>query len=161
MRRPPSPLVVAVLLALGIGAAQAQNIYRWVDRDGSIHYSDLLPPADARNEEQKNLGDNVIQSDTLPYAVRNAVENFPVTLYSSRDCGEPCSAGRDLLTQRKVPFSESDVQTKADAEALKAATGRPQPLVPSLIVGRQSAVGFQEATWNALLDAAGYPKAAP
>lgn len=38
-------LVAAATLALALGsAAQAQKLYRWVDQEGKVHYSDHVPP---------------------------------------------------------------------------------------------------------------------
>ena len=156
-------LLISLLLSLALaGAALAQTTYRWVDRDGGVHYSDDPPPAEARNAQQKTLGDNVIESGGLPFAVRYAAERFPVTLYTTSDCADLCRSGRELLKRRGVPFTEKVVHTKADSDALgQALGGDADPQVPSLTVGRSFAKGYLEAQWNALLDAAGYPKSAP
>ena len=41
----PSPLaaLLAAALALASGTAFAQAVYRWIDADGKVHYSDQLP----------------------------------------------------------------------------------------------------------------------
>jgi hypothetical protein len=35
----------------------AGNMYRWVDKDGKVHYTDQLPPPEAQSAERKKLGD--------------------------------------------------------------------------------------------------------
>jgi hypothetical protein len=152
-------MIIGILIAVGISAAaRAQTVYRWLDHEGGVHYSDLPPPANARDGEQKSLDNNVIDSSELPFSVRTAADNFPVTLYSSATCGDLCDVGRSLLKRRGIPFAEKLVETKDDADALSKVLGNPDLMVPSLTVGRQSAKGYLEAEWNALLDAAGYPK---
>lgn len=47
----PSPhrlLPVALSLLLGLGLAQAGDIYRWTDADGRVHYGDRPPPQGAQ-----------------------------------------------------------------------------------------------------------------
>lgn len=48
MRIPPLPaaLAVAVALAIAVPAGHAGQVYRWVDKQGRVHYGDR-PPADA------------------------------------------------------------------------------------------------------------------
>jgi hypothetical protein len=150
-------LALATLAACTL--ARAQEVFRWVDRDGGVHYSDNPPPVYAHNQEQKRLGTGASAGNGLPFAVRRAADRNPVTLFATADCGEPCLSGRALLNQRHIPFAEKMVQTFNDAEALKETMGGRDPVVPSLIVGKQTARGFQGAVWSALLDAAGYPKA--
>ena len=73
-----STIAKSVLVALvGAGVlvsaiANAQTLYRWVDKDGKVQYSDMPPPANAKNSQQKRLGDNLIEQDKLPYALRMA-----------------------------------------------------------------------------------------
>jgi len=37
-------LLAVLLLSLGASGVLAQNVYKWVDEDGSVHYSQTLPP---------------------------------------------------------------------------------------------------------------------
>ena len=154
---PTLSLAFALMLAT---AASAQEIFRWVDKDGKVHYGDMLPPpVEVKNVQTKKLGDSVIEQDALPYAVSLAMKNNPVTLYAN-DCGEGCTNARALLTKRGVPFSDKNPQTDAAAAAaLKAAAGGLQ--VPTIVIGAANLSGFEESGWNAALDAAGYPRFNP
>jgi glutaredoxin len=151
-------IVVAALAAWAITAADAQtNVYRWVDKDGKVQYSDTPPPKDARSSTQRTLGGGYPDTSQLPYATQMAMKKSPVTLFMSGDCGEPCDQGRALLGQRGIPFTQRNAQAnKADAEALKQAAGQLQ--VPVLLVGSNTLKGFSEESWNAALDSAGYPR---
>ncbi|MEM9172744.1 MAG: DUF4124 domain-containing protein [Pseudomonadota bacterium] len=42
-------------LALFLASAAAQQVYRWVDDDGVVHYSDQPPPVDARELESVDI----------------------------------------------------------------------------------------------------------
>jgi len=152
-------LVVAVLLAVALTGAQAQQMYRWVDRDGRVHYTQQPPPADAKNVQRRSTSVGTAESSNLPYATRVAAQNFPVTLFTSAECQAPCKDGRESLEKRGIPFEEVVVGDEKSVEELKRAAGRMQ--VPVLRVGKQVEVGFAPDAWKSALDAAGYPASGP
>ena len=138
--------------------AQAQtNVYRWVDRDGRVQFSDSPPPADARDVTQRRLGGGGDEDAQLPYATQLAKRRNPVTLYTGGDCGDACVKGRELLERRGIPYTERDAQNNdADREALKKLVG--SLYVPTLVVGEATTKGYDEDLWQAAFDGAGYPK---
>lgn len=145
-----------VALMLAIGPAAAGKLYKWVDKDGNLHYTDQPPPPEAKSAEQKKFGDKA-SGAPVSYALQQAAKNFPVTLYSADKCGEACSKASALLSQRGVPFTDKDAQSEAGAEELKGLTGG-RLEVPVMKLGSQVVRGYEEGAWNAALDAAGYPK---
>ena len=150
-------IVAALAACLGTAAVAQTNVYRWVDKDGKVQFSDQPPPKDAKGVTQKSMGGGGNDLSQLPYATQVAIRKFPVTMFMSGDCGEPCSQGAALLGQRGVPYTVRNAQAnKADAEALKKAAGQMQ--VPVLLVGDNVLRGYSEDSWNAALDAAGYPR---
>ncbi len=158
-----SPLILALLIA---GAAQAQQLYRWIDEKGRVHVTDTPPPASARNVQKKNPGASAAESGDpqsgakpgqQPYELAQAMKEYPVTLYTSPICKEGCAAARAALNRRGVPFKEVQVWEQKSNEELKAATGSSE--VPALVVGRSVHKGFEQAAYDALLDAARYPRA--
>ncbi|HEY7787334.1 MAG TPA: DUF4124 domain-containing protein, partial [Casimicrobiaceae bacterium] len=74
-----------LLLAAFAGGSAAQSLYRYIDADGHVVYSDQPPPPTAKDVQPKRLPENVIETDPLPFAVKEAAERFPVTLYTF-DC---------------------------------------------------------------------------
>jgi len=157
MKRLPRHIVPLVLL-FAVTAVGAQTAYRWVDKDGKVHYGDQPPPPKAALKvEQKRLGAPGAD-DTLPYAARKAIEDFPLTLWVSEECKTLCDDARNWLKRRGAPYSEKMVQSEEDLEALKALTGG-EAQVPVLQVGPKPFKGFQSSEWKRLLDAAGYPEA--
>ncbi|MBU6484031.1 MAG: glutaredoxin family protein [Betaproteobacteria bacterium] len=156
MRTALLPLCVALAFVL---AAQAAPLYRYIDANGHVVYSDQPPPPGAKAVQAKQLQGNVIDTDTTPLATRQAMQVFPVTLYTF-DCGEVCREAQALLVKRGVPYTSIDVTTPEGGTRLKALTGGQS--APALQVGdKLLAVGFNESRWQALLDEAGYPKTAP
>lgn len=146
-----------VLMALGLCAMglNAQTVFRSVGPDGRVTFSDR-PGPQAQTPRAGTTGGGVDPSATpaLPYALAQVVTRYPITLYTAKECG-PCDTGRQLLTQRGVPFTEKTVNSNDDI----AAFGRlnPDNSLPLLTLGGQSVKGFSERDWVQYLDAAGYP----
>jgi glutaredoxin len=155
-------LVTGVALAMLCGAAHAQ-MYRWVDKDGGVHYTQTPPPADAKSKQKMSgtgAGNSANSANPdLPYATQVAAKNSPVTLYTSPDCGAPCDQARAHLAKRGVPFKETSVQEQKDADEVKNLSGTPQ--VPLLVVGSQKLSGYLDEGYDSMLNAAGYPASAP
>src|SRR5215470_13938015 len=151
-------LAAAVAAVFATAAvAQNQQVYRYVDKEGRVVYSDRGPPADARDIQSKRLRGNVIENNEIPVAAQQAQERFPVTLYSF-DCGEVCTQAEGLLNRRGVPYSGVNVETPEGAEQLSKMTGELR--APVLQVGDRTFIkGYSETQWNKALDEAGYPKA--
>jgi glutaredoxin len=148
-------LIALTLLAL---PAAAGTLYRWVDADGRVHYTDTPPPASAKDVKQKATTGQPADAGRLPYATQVAAKNFPVTLYAT-DCGEACTKARDLLRKRGIPHTEKDPQQPAEQQELsKLLSGQLE--VPVLKVGSSLSRGFSEEQWHTALDAAGYPRTA-
>jgi glutaredoxin len=150
-----------ILLATSFGVA-AQTMYRWTDKEGKVHYSDRAPAAgEAAKVEQKRSVTLGVATAEPPALLRQAMTDYPVTLYTQATCGEPCDSGRDYLKRRGVPFSEKSLSSQQDADSLRAIVGGSDKLtIPVMQVGSKSAKGFSASEWNNLLDAAGYPKTA-
>jgi hypothetical protein len=149
------PTIVLIALTALAGAALAQSTYRWVDRGGQVHFSDQPPPATIQEVEVKRYSAG--RPDLTPsYTVSKAATDFPVALYTSNDCGEPCVLARALLEARGVPFTEQVLSTEDDLVTYRGIFGPPEE-VPALTVGRQPFRGFEKGAWNRLLDDAGYP----
>ena len=152
--------VCLLSLALLATGADAQNLYRWVDKNGKVHYSDQPPPKEIKKVDQPRLGTSTIETSGLPYGAQQAARDFPVTLFTSSDCKAECDTARAFLRKRGIPFSESAVATSDDTAAFKKRFGSDNVFLPSMTVGSQNQQGFEEGAWNSLLDGAGYPRTA-
>jgi glutaredoxin len=150
--------MAARLIALSalLLCAPVHALYKIVGPDGKVTYTDRLPsPADGRVTPLNAAGAGAGDAATLPLELRQVAARYPVTLYVIADCA-PCDSARALLRQRGVPYVEKIVQSGEDAEALQRLAGSRD--APTLMIGQQPLRGLSADTWNAYLDAAGYPR---
>jgi glutaredoxin len=152
---------VAVLLAAACSLAQAQQIYRIVGPDGKVSFSDQPPAAAPRSNAGNSAatGSSGNSPDTgsarLPFELSKVARQFPVVLYSGKDCA-PCNSGRNLLINRGIPFTERTVENNESIDALRQLSG--QGSLPLLTIGTQQLKGYSDTSWTQYLSAAGYPE---
>ena len=153
-------IVRAVLIAVLFAGLQAQaqsTVYRWVDKDGKVQFSDSPPPADATGASARTMGGGYVEGEQLPYATQVAMRRNPVVLYTSDVCGDVCAQARAVMSKRGVPFTEKNAEKNpADAEELQKLTGELK--VPVLKVGENTIRGYLEESWQSALDEAGYAR---
>jgi len=152
-----STVILIGVAATLSGTLFAGQLYRWVDEKGNVEFRDTPPPASvpSKNIEQRKLGGGTVPAADLPYSVKQAMKNFPVTLWAT-DCGEACANARAHLARRGVPHVEKDPQS--EFENFKKITGGTE--VPVIFVGSTRLKGYLESDLDNALDAAGYPKTA-
>ncbi|HSQ04415.1 MAG TPA: glutaredoxin family protein, partial [Burkholderiales bacterium] len=148
-------ITLGIATILFSGALAAAQLYRWVDEKGNVEWRDTPPPSGAKQVEQRNIRPNTIDTAGMPYAVKRAARDFPVTLWAT-NCGEPCDKARTHLARRGVPYTEKNPQS--DLEAYKKLMGGLE--IPVLVVGREQRKGYLESDWDDALDVAGYPRSA-
>jgi glutaredoxin len=154
--RTPSALsAAAVFGALLLLSPASHALYKVVGPDGKITYTDVQP-GPGKTSKVTPIGSNTAPQNevSLPLELRQPAARYPVTLYVTNAC-EPCSAGRQFLRQRGVPFSERSVTTVEDVDALQRLTGGRE--APALTIGAQTVRGLSKEIWTSYLDAAGYP----
>jgi glutaredoxin len=128
----------------------AQQIYKSVDKNGRVTYSEAPPPPGSGD---KLTGESAA-NPSLPYALQQVVSRYPVTLYTTKDCG-PCINARLMLTQRGVPFNERTVSSNEDIDAYKKLNS--DNTFPLATIASQQLKGYEAGEWTKYLDAAGYP----
>jgi glutaredoxin len=158
--RPGAPTLMALVVAsVGLlsNQLQAQTVYRSVDSNGRITFSDKPPvePIGKVTPVNSAVPATPSTATTLPLELRQVAGKFPVTLYASDNCA-PCDGGRRYLVARGVPFFEKIVTTAQDVDALKTLTGA--TTLPFLTIGHQHVAGYSNAEWTRYLNAAGYPE---
>lgn len=152
-------ILLAVALCVVALSASAE-LYRWTDEKGRVHVTDTPPPPSAKGV--KKTGPQGAPAESAapqssgpePFALQQARKNFPVTLYTVPDC-EACTAARGLLNKRGIPFKEVSVTEAAVQDEFKKTIGG--NTVPAMLVGSTVQKGFEESSYQRLLDAAGYP----
>ena len=153
-----SVLAMAMALAF-VSVANAQQVYRWVDADGRVQYSDQPPPVGTKNVQEKNVSGSSIQNNELSLVAQDAQKKNPVTIYVS-ECGESCDAAKAYLGKRGIPHTVVDpTRTIELNKKFKEETGG--TVVPVIKIGEKRLSGWSESSWSGALDAAGYPKTPP
>ena len=151
------PLRLAPLLALCLVALPGHTQYKVVGPDGKVTYTDRTPSGSAGGKVTSLGARSAPVADVaLPLELRQAMTRYPVALYVTTGSCEPCEAARQLLRQRGVPYSEKQVLSAEDAEALERLSGGRD--APTLTIGSQTLRGLAPEVWGSYLDAAGYPR---
>ncbi|MFN0038732.1 MAG: DUF4124 domain-containing protein [Burkholderiales bacterium] len=144
-------LTLAVCLPFPAGA----ELYKWVDQDGKVHYSDAPPPN--RKSNRIELKNNSISGPPVVPEIRStppvaAATAERVRLLTAAWCGY-CKKARAYLQARGTPFEELDVETSAQGKsAYDALRGRG---VPIILVGQQRMDGYDASALEAMLKNAG------
>lgn len=144
-------IAVLAIITPASGLLHAQQVYKSVDKNGRVTYSEV-PPLPGSGD--KLTGDSAANV-ALPYALQQVVSRYPVTLYTTADCG-PCINARLMLTQRGVPFTERTVSSNEDVTAYKKLNSENN--FPFATIAAQQLKGYEDGEWTQYLDAAGYPK---
>jgi glutaredoxin len=147
-------LAALALLLAGVAAGAMAQTYKVIGPDGKVTYTDTPPTASAIKAPSQTTSGGDSTDNGIPYATRQAMAKYPVTLYSAKDC-QGCDMARQMLRQRGVPFTEYSVTTNADIAALQARFG--STAAPVVQIGGQSMKGYASSDLTNYLDAAGYP----
>jgi glutaredoxin len=153
--RPRPVLRCLAAAALLLAAWPAQALFKIVNPDGSVTYSDRPPPSPQGRAQALNPGAGAAAEPALPLALRDAAQRYPVTLYVGNECAA-CEQARGYLRERGVPHAERLVSTRAEAELMGRTLGGTE--VPSVTIGTQAIRGYSAGEWGEYLDAAGYPR---
>jgi glutaredoxin len=148
------PLYLLCGTLLGVPFGLQAGIFKWVDEDGRVHFSDRLPvEVDAETvrlreintyeevsiEDGKDMGSNQPQ-------VGKAKK---VVMYSAPWCGV-CKQARQFFKARGIPFREMDVERSTMARReLERMNARG---VPVILVGGKRMNGFSEQRFMALYE---------
>lgn len=146
-------LLLLVSAMVVSASAEAQKLYKWVDKDGNVSYHDQ-PPEDSRYRvEEKTISAPAARPSSKNIA---AAEKNPVVLYATPKCSQ-CELARKHLQKRGVPFSEKNVEgdRKLQDELIREGG---ELMVPTLKVGKKVMRGYLETLLDGELDDAGYAK---
>ena len=138
-------LIVSACLTLAVARAE---IYKWVDADGNVHFSDQKSSTRAKPVELKATI-NSYNGSTLPTFERNTNNrNLPpskdhklpslapkqVVMYSTVWCGF-CKKAKDYFKQKGIAYTEKDIEKSAPAKKEYQSLGGGG--IPLILVGHQ------------------------
>lgn len=136
--------IVVVALAF-VTASSAGELYRWVDEQGTVHFSDRAPDEGAERIELEPINSvtpvkALEASDAASRAdERGQAAGGRVTMYSTSWCGY-CKQARQYFRAEGIPFTEHDIE--ASARARRAYDRLGGGGVPLLEVGTRTMNGF-------------------
>lgn len=154
-----------VLLWLATPPAYA-DIYKWVDKDGNIHFGDR-PPADRpaeRRESSEPSADNQDSASTTPAdgsapaagepgsaSAEQAPlpKNASVVMYTTSWCGY-CKKAREYFNSRGIYFTDFDIEKDPAAMERRLALGGGKS-VPLVIVNGAVIRGYSALSFDAAL----------
>lgn len=147
-----TPLIAGCLLALGSGPVQAEKLYKTVDEQGNVTYSDSKPENAMGEVEEQEASLPDVEADTDLDAL---AEDTPILFYSVPECAA-CDMVRTYLSNAGMPFTEVDVADDYDAQqSMKKDVGNLN--VPTVSVGGRTLSGFNASALDTILDVVGYP----
>ena len=138
-------LLAPLLPAAGLHA----EIYKWVDEQGQIHYSDQKPedrpvteiPVETRSYQGVSYG--TVEVDT-----RKDAPGSRVVMLSASWCGS-CKKAKQYFRRNGIPFLEYDIEKSSRGKRLYEQLGATG--VPVILVGKKRMNGFSEAGFERLI----------
>ncbi len=126
------------------------DVYRWVDKNGKVHYSDKP------NHKAEQLQLQPISSIATPVVELNpdakiiqSSRQQKVVMYSTAWCGV-CRKARDFMRANKIRFVEYDIEKSASAK--RAYDKHKAKGVPLILVGDSKMNGFSATKLMAMLE---------
>lgn len=137
---------VILMIALFVSSAVSAEVYRWVDENGTVHFSDS--PNRKGDSEQVQIREvNSAKSVAVDRVDRAAEHEKDVVMYSASWCGY-CDQARAYFRRNNIPFEEYDVETSAKGRRDYAEMGGNG--VPVILIGDRRMVGFSAERFAAI-----------
>ena len=137
---------VLAMIALSACAGASAEVYRWVDENGTVHFSDS-PNGNGGSEQVEIREINSAKSVEVDRVEREARREQDVVMYSASWCGY-CDQARAYFEDNDIPFEEYDVETSPKGRRDYAEMGGNG--VPVILIGDRRMVGFSAERFAAL-----------
>ncbi len=143
-------ILSAAVLILLFNTAAVAEIYRWIDNNGRVNFSDQLP-ADATATQLEIHIDAYTSASIDDTESKNAGDSR-VVIYSAGWCSV-CKQARTWFEQNNISFIEYDIEhSDKGKHDFKNLNGRS---VPIIVVGRKKLTGFSPASFEKIYQARG------
>ncbi|MCK0154388.1 glutaredoxin family protein [Alcanivorax sp. S6407] len=133
-------VLLSLLLVCLCAGAWSSGIYRWVDDQGKVHFSDQAPQDQAA--ESLDLQINTFESVTYESLGKYTIERpskKQVIMYSASWCGV-CDKAKRYFERKGIPYTEYDVETSQQGkQGFRQLNGKG---VPIILVGNRRMNGF-------------------
>lgn len=147
-------ILITILFLTSLSQFSYSKIYKWVDKNGNIQFSDQPPQKKQKNQKVEqvevkinsvrnpSLSHNPLESETINNKYASAKK---VIMYSASWCGV-CKHAKKYFRQQGISFKEYDIETSSKGSRdFKRLRGRG---VPVILVGKQRMDGFDASTFE-------------
>lgn len=138
------PIPWLLVLCLALPATALSEIYRWVDSNGKVHFSDR--PSRAHTSKELKLRINTYEGVSYDTASVD-VGSRKVVMYSAAWCGV-CKKAKRYFAEQGIDYEEIDVEKSSQGKAAFKKLGGKG--VPIILVGDRRMNGFSEAGFEKL-----------
>lgn len=140
---------VFLTAALFLSSPCAAEIYKWVDAEGRVHFSDRKPENQAATEIEVEI--NTYQSVSYGPSEIDTAKIAPgarIVMLSASWCGS-CKKAKTYFRRNGIPFTEYDIEKSSKGRKLFEQMGAKG--VPVILVGKKRMNGFSEAAFERLI----------
>jgi len=117
-------LLVLTCAAAGVTAADKQQVYKWTDANGIVHFSDAPPPSDTKNVESLHLAGGTTTAAAADQPP-NAAAGSPAA--NAAPAAAPANATDDATLCKQSRANLELLQSKTPV-GIAGADGKPQVL---------------------------------
>ena len=136
------------MLLLVLPMAVSAEIYRWVDDQGRVHFSDSDTEPEAEQVQVRVQTVKTVRVNYLPEWSSDLVPAAAsVVMYSTPWCGV-CKRAKGYFEEQGISFTEKDIEARPEWRAEFEQLGGKG--VPLILVGERSMSGFSAGRFDAL-----------
>lgn len=135
-------LTLILLSVFLIGLAEAE-IFRWMDENGKVHFSDKPP----KTHSAESIKLKINTYTAVSYDTSNVDVGKKVIMYSAKWCGV-CKKASTYFKQKGIKYTEYDIDRSSIGKSqFKKLGGKG---VPIILVGKHRMNGFSVAGFEKL-----------
>lgn len=145
---PTNTLSLLVLLTsiMLFPATLKAEIYKWIDADGNVQFSDSAPKNQAAKEIKLEI--NSVSTPKIGNNPNPTSTSKKVVIYTTDWCGY-CKKAKKFMRKNRIAFTEYDIEKSARGKReYQRLNGHGVPLI---VVGDKTLSGFSPASLMALL----------
>lgn len=132
--------LLIITLFIIFTSSHAQEIYKWVDENGKVHFGDRKPDTQDKVEA---LNIKLINSvETVTYQPSSIDVGKKVVIYTTSWCGY-CKKAKKYFGSKRIRYTEKNIEKSKIAKMEFDKLGGKG--VPVILVGKKRMSGFSEA----------------
>lgn len=134
-------IAAALVLSLCVSDIVVAEIYKWVDANGQVHFTDKKP----RNQKTKTIEVKDNSYNAVSHGTSSYNTGGGVIMYATKWCPY-CKKARQYFKKNKIRYTEYDIEK--DYRAKKRYDKMGASGVPVILVGKKRMNGFSEASFK-------------